>query len=511
MTDVVDGSLAKSESLFVDGSSDDEGSQSESWSESPQNNMNVNGDTPKLKTAATVSGSFATPAYSMSSGLESMERTSTFGKPTPIFSPNPFQKPAAPFGAPSSTPFSRSSSAAGIDFSSKATTSTKPGILSSSAVSGFDFYAAADKQKDRESHIALNIPNNQEAPDYNSFPLPVEDEGIDNDPKRSQSTPSIHSKRGTFGQPSALLPMSKATGSATTFSNTSVIFPTLSTQPTQSEGGFDQPSKSTAPPKYTFATSPLFNFPAKSSGDNTNLSPNESTLDGSDDKATDTTALKENEPKFMQSPFPKDMNGTTSTQLSAPAISGGLAVLRKDSPSHPSPFSNVRAASVVTPKPSPTSTGTPSFPLSPETRLLNALARPEIESSSSDLHSLPSMIENGPKTVPEPQKSFASDPQTTSTSSLSNATLTAGDTRLNPESLVSNELANAVMRDNNGLLQQFLEYTIGPMIKSSIAELQDERSWEEASQSSFQKVPVGERLLMCTREIANSSVEQEIF
>ena len=473
--------------------------------------MNVDGDTPKLKTAATVSGSFATPAYSMSSGLESMERTSTFGKPTPIFSPNPFQKPAAPFGAPSSTPFSRSSSAAGIDFSSKATTSTKPGILSSSAVSGFDFYAAADKQKDRESHIALNIPNNQEAPDYNSFPLPVEDEGIDNDPKRSQSTPSIHSKRGTFGQPSALLPMSKATGSATTLSNTSVIFPTLSTQPTQSEGGFDQPSKSTAPPKYTFATSPLFNFPAKSSGDNTNLSPNESTLDRSDDKATDTTALKENEPKFMQSPFPKDMNGTTSTQLSAPAISGGLAVLRKDSPSHPSPFSNVRAASVVTPKPSPTSTGTPSFPLSPETRLLNALARPEIESSSSDLHSLPSMIENGPKTVPEPQKSFASDPQTTSTSSLSNATLTAGDTRLNPESLVSNELANAVMRDNNGLLQQFLEYTIGPMIKSSIAELQDERSWEEASQSSFQKVPIGERLLMCTREIANSFVKQEIF
>ena len=511
MTDVEDGSLAKSESLFVDGSSDDEGSQSGSWSESPQNNMNVNGNTPKLKTAATVSNSFAPPAYSSSSGLESVERTSTFGKPTPIFSPNPFQKPAAPFGVPSSTPFSRSSLAAGIDFSSKATTSTKPGIFSSSAVSGFDFYAAADKQKDPESHIAFNIQDNQKASDYNSFPLPVENKEIDNDPKESQSTPSIHSKRGTFGQPSALVPMSKATGSATTLSNTSVIFPTLSTQPTQSEGGFDQPSRPTASPKYTFATSPLFNFPAKSSSDNSNQSPNESTLDGSDGKATDTTALQGNDPKSVQSPFPNDMNGATSTQLSAPAIGGGLAVLRKDSPSHLSPFSNVTAASVVTPKTSPTSTGTPSFPLFPETRLLNALARPEIESSSSDLPSLPSMIENGPKPVREPQKSFASDPQTTSTSSLSNATLTAGDTRLNPESSVSNELANALMRDNNGLLQQFLEYTVGPMITSSIAEFQDERSWDEASQSSFQKVPVGERLLMCTREIANSSVKQEIY
>ena len=76
---------------------------------------------------------------------------------------------------------------------------------------------------------------------------------------------------------------------------------------------------------------------------------------------------------------------------------------------------------------------------------------------------------------------------------------------------MSNELANAVMRDDNGLLQQFLEYTVGPMITSSIAQVQDERSWEEASQSSFRKVPVGERLLMCTRENANISVKQEIF
>ena len=468
--------------------------------------MNVNSDTPKLKTAATVSGSFATPAYSTSSGLESVERTSTFGKPTPIFSPNPFHKPTAPFGVPSSTPFSRSSSAAGIDLSSKATTSTTPGILGGSAVSGFDFYATADKQKGQESHIALKIPENREAPDYKPFQSSVKDEGIDNDPKGSQSAPSIHSKRGTFGQPSALLSISTVTGSAPT------PLPTLTTQPMQTESGSNQHSKFTAPPKYTFATSPFFNFSAESSSDKSNQSPNESTLDGSDGKATDTTAIQGNDHKSVQSPFPNYTNGATSTQLSVPAISGGLAVLRKDSPSHLSPFSNVTAASAVTPKSLPTSTGTPSFPTSPKTRLLHALATQEIEPSSSEIPSLPSMIENRPKRVREPQKLFASDSQTTSASSLSNATLlTAGDTRLDPESWGLNELANAVMRDNNGLLQQFLEYTVGSMLASSIAQLQDERSWEEASQSSFQKVPVRERLLMCTREIANSFVKQEIF
>ena len=506
MTDVEDGSLSKSESLFVDGSSDDEGSQSGARSESPQNSITVNGDTPKLKNAATVSGLFPSPPYSISSGLESVEKTSSFGKPTPFFSPNPFQKPAAPFGLPSSTAFSRSSSAAGIDFSSKAITSPKPGILGGSAVSSFDFFATADKQKSRESHIALNNPDNRESPDYKFFPLSVKDRGIDNDPKTAQSTPTNHSKRGTFGQPSALLPMSTATGSAPPPSRA------LTTQPTQTESDSNQHSKSTAPPKYTFATSPFFNFPAKPSSDNSNQSPSESTLDGSDGKATNATALQRDDPKPVQSPFPNVMNGAMSTQLSAPAISGGLAVLRNDSPSHLSPFSNVAAASLFTTKPSPTSTGAPSLPLFSDTRVSNALARPEIESSSSDSPSLPSMIETGPKTVREPQKSFNSDAQTVSTSSLPNTThLTADDTQLDPESSVSNELADAVMRDDNGLLQQFLEYTVGPMITSSIAQLQDERSWEEASQSSLQKVSVGERLLTCTREIANGSVEQEIF
>ena len=515
MTDVEDKSLAKSESLFVDGSSDEEGSLPRSRSESPQNSMNGNGDTPKLNTAANVSGFFAPTTNSTSSDLEPQERTSIFGRPTPIFSPNPFQKPATSFGLPSSTPLSRSISPAGIDLSFKDTTSPKPGILSSSAVSGFNFYAAAEKQKGQESHIAPKNPENQVAPNNKFFPLSVEKEGFANHPNRPQSAPSINDKRGTFGQPSALLPVSMTSGSATTPSDTPVVFPTLTPRSTQNESGFNQPSKtskSTASPKFTFATSPLFNFPEKTSGANTDHSPNRISLDGSDAKTTDNANLQGTWPKPVQSPFPNLLDGGTSTQLSAPATSGGLAVFQNASSNHLSPFTNVMTASSITPKPSSTLTSPPSFSLFPETGPVNALAKPPIEPTPSNLTPIPSISENDPKTIQEPQKLFVLDSQTTTTPSLSIATLPpAGDTQLDPERSVVNELAHAVMRDDHGLLQQFIEYTVGPLITSSMAQLQDERSWEEASQSPLEKVLVGELLLMCTRKIASDSIRQEIL
>ena len=143
---------------------------------------------------------------------------------------------------------------------------------------------------------------------------------------------------------------------------------------------------------------------------------------------------------------------------------------------------------------------------------MNALAKPPIEPTSSELTPVPSISENGPKTVQEPQKSSALDSQTTTTPSLSIATLPPiGDTQLDPERSVLNELAHAVMRDDHGLLQQFLEYTVGPLITSSMAQLHDERSWEEAGQSPLDEVLVGELLLMCTRKIASDSIKQEIF
>lgn len=44
-------------------------------------------------------------------------------------------------------------------------------------------------------------------------------------------------------------------------------------------------------------------------------------------------------------------------------------------------------------------------------------------------------------------------------------------------------LSGSLMLDDEGLLQQFIEYTIGPIITASIQQLQEERSWQQARQS----------------------------
>jgi hypothetical protein len=67
------------------------------------------------------------------------------------------------------------------------------------------------------------------------------------------------------------------------------------------------------------------------------------------------------------------------------------------------------------------------------------------------------------------------------------------------------------MLDDHGLLQQFIEFTVGPIITSSIAQLEDEESWAEASQSSLYKCGISETLLIWSRGMPCNSVGQEVF
>ena len=46
-----------------------------------------------------------------------------------------------------------------------------------------------------------------------------------------------------------------------------------------------------------------------------------------------------------------------------------------------------------------------------------------------------------------------------------------------------NKLCEAVMHDDEGLLQQFVEYMINPVIANAIHLIKDEQSWKQASQS----------------------------
>ena len=48
-----------------------------------------------------------------------------------------------------------------------------------------------------------------------------------------------------------------------------------------------------------------------------------------------------------------------------------------------------------------------------------------------------------------------------------------------------NRLSNAIMLEENGLLQQFIEFTVEPIIRSSLVQLVHDQSVEEASQSQL--------------------------
>ena len=67
------------------------------------------------------------------------------------------------------------------------------------------------------------------------------------------------------------------------------------------------------------------------------------------------------------------------------------------------------------------------------------------------------------------------------------------------------------MLEDGGFLQQFIEFTVGPIIKSAMVQLSDEDSWEEASQSFPIATRLSRRMLIWIRELSCAFIEQEVF
>ena len=68
-----------------------------------------------------------------------------------------------------------------------------------------------------------------------------------------------------------------------------------------------------------------------------------------------------------------------------------------------------------------------------------------------------------------------------------------------------------MLLEDNGIVQHFIEFTVGPIIKSSIAQHDDESSWKEASQSSPSRIRCGERMLIGSRGISCDLVSQKVL
>ena len=76
-----------------------------------------------------------------------------------------------------------------------------------------------------------------------------------------------------------------------------------------------------------------------------------------------------------------------------------------------------------------------------------------------------------------------SDPfKTASRKAVSTHQAKIGPPKPDPRPKALEKLSNSVMLQEDGLLQQFLDFTMGPIISQAMIQVQDENSWEEAGQ-----------------------------
>lgn len=69
-----------------------------------------------------------------------------------------------------------------------------------------------------------------------------------------------------------------------------------------------------------------------------------------------------------------------------------------------------------------------------------------------------------------------------------------------PRPAVLDALAESLMMDDQGLLQQFIEYTVGPIVHHAFLEVEDDRSWHRASQWLIEERVMGHIELTCEQE-----------
>ena len=481
--DADDASVANSESLFV-GESDDESASSRSRSGSPQNVRDVNGQAPQLNPAATP--------------FDPKPTTTAPARP------NPFQT-ATTFGKPSGTQI-QTNSAPVFDFSSKSTNQAANNPFESKGPPKFNFFPAGNGIKAEESRGTPSAFGSEDRPKTSFFPsqLAPKAGANSNGLVPSSSAPSMD-KQSTFGQPSI------------TFSTTTIPEPTkavVQSSPTLIEAAvpsktrsfFDEATASSAPPVFSFGTSPLFGSAETSSKSQDSkasllVTPEETdpSISAPQDKDARTkapnsmTSSTSNSTPFSLFPHPNPLAKETNLSQAAP-----LKLPNSDhtlQPAADSPFSS---------KASQPSSIFPSF------------TAPASQPPLSSLSTKPFEATQRPNSILEPtgssQRAFSDSPVAQlSRSQPGQPQSTFAPSQLDPRSVALDKLSKSMLLEDNGIIQHFIEFTVGPIIKASIAQFDDESSWKEASQSSPSGLRCGERMLIGSRGMSCSIVGQEVL
>lgn len=475
-------SVANSESLFV-GESDDESTSSRSRSGSPQKIRDVNDKASQPNPAATP--------------FDPKLTTSTAPG-----NPNPFLT-ATTFGKPSSTQL-QSNSPPVFDFNnSNPTNSAAHNPFQSKEPPKFDFFPPANTTKAEESKDTPGVFGSK-GPPKSSFFSPQSAPKIEGDSNNSMRSPFAPppEEKPSFAQPSTSF------SASTTPQSTKAVAekPPTSTEeavPSRPTSIFDQPVASSAPPVFSFGTSPLFG------------------LAGTEPEAQDSKAnlLQTSEEKSPNVPAPQQKyvpsKPPTSTIPSAPQ-STPFSLF----PSNP--LTKETSLPPAAPLKPPNSNGTLAPTREPQFSLGSSQSSPILPSSTAPIFQSP-LPSPSTKVLKAFQKPTSLSEPTSNSQPISHSTLikpsgsqpsqqqsTSAPSQLEPRSVALEKLSRIMLLEDNGILQHFIEFTVGPIIKASITQLDDESSWKEASQSSPYGSRCSERMLIGTRGISCSLVGQEV-
>ena len=322
------------------------------------------------------------------------------------------------------------------------------------------------------------------------------------DPDKKKDSPFARSTNvdlSMFGHTQKTNPLKVATSENITNQTRGTAISAAASEPSI----FDQPSPSLASPKFSFGTSPLFqNTAAKQPETDTE---DVSSKIKSETSKTPLFTTTQNPSVFPPNPLTLPQSSTKpDTQLSIssdkPASIGFPDKIHNAKPSSPtaghpeiSAFEGGPDSLNLNTKPSfeLTQSSSPSE-FNQTTKPLLFTAQNSYKSEASPPAPLtlgqPSRPQNSPSDLPQ-STSASQHASNTSALPISAVSQSWNDVQTGAKKqkysgpIILDQLSDAVMLERNGLLQQFIEFIVEPLIKSSVAQLEDEDSWKEASQS----------------------------
>ena len=500
---------ANSESLFINEESDVEQRKSRSRSASPLKSKNRN-ELPKLNSnpfqSTTVFGQpsgKANPFLSASTPPSHDNSSSLFGNQNQT---DPKPSPFTTREGPIFNPFQKLATTESED------KSLANGALPNKGTLGFNPFQRAIDSTSEANLANSSSPTNKKIPTLAFFPSPGVGEASTLSTQNNDGQLQARKARTVFSRPSSSMNGNTSIVSppqpdpfVTSFDPSQVTLTAKSSTKSEPPSNGLAPSQDEQPlfppraetPRFSFGTSPLFqplhDVAGKAPVDAMPQTPN--TIPSQPGQRPLFTNLSNQSPPQSKT----DILNKPTTFPSSANLTGPKQFFSPSSPHlQSSPSLTPLQTSLSEPKnnlfPSPKSTTQPD---APEKTVIGKQTsiKPSIQPSKpvSKFSSNPSIL--------------AATPEASIGSSTPQSVTKSPRPDIRPK--VLDELARNLIYEDGGLLQQFVEYTVAPIIRSSLVRLEDERSWTRASQwCCLMMCLFGQRLIKDRRESCVPAIEE---